>query len=128
MELTRYAVALLGLERKLAQRPELLTMLRDGIEDVLRNLPHFPVDHGNTIARFANLYLNSLSTLTPRIMVSGDPTHLNNPDNANRIRALLLAGVRAAILWRQSGGSRLTLLLRRNPLLRETRRLLASLD
>ena len=128
MELTRYAVALLGLERKLARRPELLAAIRAGIEEVIRNLPHFPVDHGNTIARFADLYLNSLSTLSPRIMVSGDPVHLNNSDNANRIRALLLAGVRAAILWRQSGGTRLTLLLRRNPLLRETRRLLASLD
>jgi high frequency lysogenization protein len=128
MELTRYAVALFGLERQLARRPELLAVIRAGVEDVIRNLPHFPVDHGNTLARFADLYLNSLSTLTPRIMVSGDPVHLNNPDNANRIRALLLAGARAAILWRQSGGSRLTLLLRRNPLLRETRRLLASLD
>jgi high frequency lysogenization protein len=127
MELTRYAVALLSLERKLAQRPELLDAIRAGIEDVIRNLPYFPVDHSNAIARFADLYLNSLSTLTPRIMVSGDPAHLNNPENANRIRALLLAGIRAATLWRQSGGGRLTLLLRRNPLLRETRRLLASL-
>ncbi|MCU0808457.1 MAG: lysogenization regulator HflD, partial [Candidatus Contendobacter sp.] len=128
MELTRYAVGLLGLERKLARRPELLATLRAGIEDAIRNLPHFPVGHDNTIARFADLYLNSLSTLTPRIMVNGDPVHLNNPDNANRIRALLLAGIRAAILWRQSGGGRLTLLLRRNPLLRETRRLLTSLE
>lgn len=128
MELTRYAVTLLGLERKLARRSDLLATLRTGIEDAIRNLPHFPVDHDNTIARFADLYLNSLSTLTPRIMVNGDPVHLNNPDNANRIRALLLAGIRAAILWRQSGGGRLTLLLRRNPLLRETRRLLASLE
>ncbi|MFZ1643657.1 MAG: high frequency lysogenization protein HflD [Candidatus Contendobacter sp.] len=128
MELTRYAVALLSLERKLAQRPELLDAIRAGIEDVIRNLPYFPVDHSNAIARFADLYLNSLSTLTPRIMVNGDPAHLNNPENANRIRALLLAGIRAATLWRQSGGGRLTLLLRRNPLLRETRRLLASLD
>lgn len=128
LELTRYAVALLGLERKLARRPNLLAAIRAGIEDTIRNLSHFPVDHSNTIARFADLYINSLSTLTPRIMVNGDPIHLNNPDNANRIRALLLAGIRAAILWRQSGGGRLTLLLRRNPLLRETRRLLASLE
>jgi high frequency lysogenization protein len=128
MELTRYVLALLGLERKLARRPELLDAIRAGIEDAIRNLPHFPVDHSNTIARFADLYLNSLSTLSPRIMVSGDPAHLSHPENANRIRALLLAGIRAATLWRQSGGGRLTLLLRRNPLLRETRRLLASLD
>lgn len=128
MELTRYAIALLGLERKLARRTDLLAALRAGLEEAIRNLSHFPVAHSNTIARFADLYLNSLSTLTPRIMVNGDPIHLNNPDNANRIRALLLAGIRAAILWRQSGGGRLTLLLRRNPLLRETRRLLASLE
>lgn len=126
MELTRYAVTLLSLDRKLARRPELLDALRTGLEDVIRNLAHFPVDHGNTIARFADLYLNSISTLSPRIMVNGDPVHLNNPDNANRIRALLLAGIRAATLWRQSGGGRLTVLLRRNPLLRETQRLLAS--
>lgn len=128
MELTRYVVALLGLERKLARRFELLRVIRTGIEDVIQNLNYFPVDHSNAIARFADLYLNSLSTLSPRIMVSGDPAHLNNPENANRIRALLLAGVRAATLWRQSGGGRLTLLLRRNPLLRETRRLLAGID
>lgn len=126
MELTRYAVTLLSLERKLARRPELLDALRAGLEDVIRNLAHFPVDHSNTIARFADLYLNSISTLSPRIMVNGDPVHLNNPDNANRIRALLLAGIRAATLWRQSGSGRLTVLLRRNPLLREAQRLLAS--
>lgn len=128
MELTRYVVALLGLERKLARRPDLLESLRAGLEEVIQNLNYFPVDHSNAIARFADLYLNSLSTLTPRIMVSGDPVHLNNPENASRIRALLLAGVRAAMLWRQSGGRRWTLLFRRNPLLRETRRLLTEVD
>ena len=127
MELTRYAVALLSLERKLSRRADLLQAIRTGIENTLPNLAHFPIGHGNLIARFAEIYLNSLSTLSPRIMVSGEPIHLNNPENSNRIRALLLAGIRAATLWRQSGGGRLTLLLRRNPLLRETRRLLASL-
>jgi high frequency lysogenization protein len=126
MELTRYVITLMRLERQLSRRDDLLRLIRAGIEDIVRNLAHFPLDHGNTIAGFADLYLKTLSTLSPRIMVSGDPVHLNNPANTNRIRALLLAGVRAAILWRQSGGGRLTLLLRRNPLLRETRLLLAS--
>jgi high frequency lysogenization protein len=128
MELTRYAVTLLSLERKLSRQADLLNVLRAGLEETIQNLPHFPVDHSNTIARFADLYLRTLSTLSPRVMVSGDPTYLSHPENANRIRALLLAGVRAATLWRQSGGGRLTLLLRRNPLLREVRRLLAGLE
>lgn len=126
MELTRYTVTLLRLERQLSRRDDLLRLIRADLEDIIGNLTLFPVGHGNTVARFADLYLNSLSTLSPRIMVSGIPVHLNNPENANRIRALLLAGVRAAILWRQSGGSRLNLLLRRNALLRETRSLLAD--
>ena len=126
IELTRYAIALLGLERKLAQRADLLKAISASLEEIVQNLPHFPVNHSNTIARFADIYLKNISTLSPRIMVNGVQVHLNNPENANRIRALLLAGVRAATLWRQSGGTRLTLLLRRNPLLRETRALLAN--
>ena len=60
--------------------------------------------------------------------MNSNPLYLTNPANQNRIRALLLAGVRAAILWRQSGGSRLTLLLRRKALLAEGQRLLAVLE
>ena len=126
MELTRYAVTLLALERKLARRSDLLSLISAGLDEISARLVHFPLTHSNTIARFADLYLKTLSTLSPRIMVSGTQAYLNNPENANRIRALLLGGVRAATLWRQSGGNRLTLLLRRNPLLRETRRLLAA--
>ncbi len=126
MELTRYAVTLLALERKLARRGDLLSLISTGLGEISASLVHFPLTHSNTIARFADLYLKTLSTLSPRIMVSGTQAYLNNPENANRIRALLLGGVRAATLWRQSGGNRLTLLLRRNPLLRETRRLLAA--
>ncbi|MFZ1491993.1 MAG: high frequency lysogenization protein HflD [Candidatus Competibacter denitrificans] len=127
MELTRYAIALLGLERKLSQRTDLLKAIGISLEEIVQNLPHFPINHSNTIARFADIYLKNISILSPRIMVNGVQVHLNNPENANRIRALLLAGVRAATLWRQSGGTRLTLLLRRNPLLRETRVLLANI-
>ena len=128
MELTRYVVTLLRLERQLSRRNDLLETLRTGIAGVVQNLAHFPLDHSNTMARFADLYLKTISTLTPRIMVSGSQLHLNNPENASRIRALLLAGVRAAILWRQSGGSRWKLLVRRNALLREARLLLAGMD
>jgi len=128
LELTRYVVTLLRLGRQLAQRDDLLDILRDGMAGVAQNLAHFPLDHSNTIARFADLYLKTISTLTPRIMVSGSQIHLNNPENASRIRALLLAGVRAAILWRQSGGSRWQLLVRRNRLLREVRSLLTGVD
>lgn len=126
VELTQYVFNLLHLERKLSRRPDFLQLLRIGMQDIIANLANFPATHTNTIARFADLYMKTISTMTPRIMVSGNPAHLNNPENANRIRALLLAGIRAAMLWRQSGGGRWSLLLRRNVLLRETRSLLTK--
>ncbi len=128
IELTRYAVTLLGLERKLSGRTDLLQAIGVSLEEITQNLSHFPINHSNTIARFADIYLKNISTLSPRIMVNGVQIHLNNPENAKRIRALLLAGIRAATLWRQSGGSRWLLLLRRNPLLRQARLLLATLN
>ena len=51
----------------------------------------------------------------------------NNPDNANKVRAILLAGIRAAVLWTQCGGSRWQVLFKRSALLLETEKLLARL-
>lgn len=126
MEITRYIINLLMLERKLARRPDLVRQIRAGIEASIARLEHFSVVDEAMIADFAQLYTATISALTPRIMVQGNPLFLSNPDNQNRIRALLLAGIRAAILWRNSGGGRLTLLFRRNALLREGQRLLAA--
>ncbi len=128
MEISRYALELLVLERKLSRHPEFLKSIRAGIEATADKLNHFPLTHDNIIASLAEIYSSTISTLAPRIMVKGEPTHLTNPGNVNRIRALLLAGMRAAILWRQSGGGRLTLLFRRKALRLEAQRLLAALD
>ncbi len=129
MELTRYVVTLLRLERKLSRRQDLLNALSAGIKDLIQNLAHFPVTHSNTIARFADLYLQTISTLSPRIMVNGAQVASEQPgETPTGFGRCCWLGSAAATLWRQSGGSRLTLLLRRNPLLRETRLLaLASL-
>ena len=127
MELTRYVINLLVLERKLAKQPDLLRQIRVGIESSLARLEHFSCTDDAVVAGFAELYAATISTLTPRILVNGEPLYLTNPANQNRIRALLLAGIRAAVLWRQKGGGRLTLLFRRSALLAEGRRLLAML-
>jgi high frequency lysogenization protein len=125
IEITRYVISLLVLERKLMKHPRMAQRIREGIETTLTRLEHFPLTHDNTIANLADIYTTTISTLTPRIMVNGDPIHLNNSDNANRIRALLLAGIRAAMLWRQSGGGRLTLIFKRKVLLQEAQRMIA---
>lgn len=116
MELTRYAVSLMQLERKLAANREMLRHVAAGIADTRQRLSHFALLHANILAGLADIYSNSISQLQPRIMVRGEALHLQNPDNANRIRALLLAGIRSAMLWRQTGGNRWQLLLGRKRL------------
>jgi high frequency lysogenization protein len=46
-------------------------------------------------------------------MVNGEHNHLSNPDNANKIRAFLLAAMRSAVLWSQCGGSRWQIMFKR---------------
>lgn len=121
----RYAIGLIQLERKLAANTAMLAKISDELEGTQHQLKHFGLTHSNVIARLADIYSNTISTLTPRIMVSGENNHLQKQENANKVRALLLAGIRAAVLWQQCGGKRWHLLLQRGKLLREARLLLA---
>lgn len=121
LELIRYAISLLKLERVLSGRREMVAAIGDGIEEARAKLEHFPMLHPNLLAHLADIYARTVSQLQPRIMVQGDPRHLQIPDNQNRIRALLLAGVRSAWLWRQVGGSRWKILLGRKQLLADAR-------
>jgi high frequency lysogenization protein len=117
-ELSRYLVVLLHLERKLSKRSDLLNKLTEGIERAQQQLAHFDISHGNVVASLADTYAQTVSTLQPRIMVKGDPNRLSEAGVANQIRALLLAAMRSAVLWRQCGGTRLGLLLGRRKLVR----------
>jgi high frequency lysogenization protein len=126
LEVTRYAIALLHLERKLARQPRMLETLRLGLERIHKQAEYFSPTHANIIAALGELYQATISTLQPRIMVQGEPTYLADPSRASLIRALLLAGIRAAVLWRQLGGSRWQLLIGRRKILETAQALLQA--
>ena len=113
IELTRYSIGILFLATKLLKKPNMLQKLSDGIEKAQDQIEHFGIDHTNIHASLGGLYSDTISTLNPRIMVSGEPTILNNPDTANKVRTLLLCAIRSAVLWLQLGGSRWQLLFKR---------------
>lgn len=117
LELTRYVSALVVLERTLAGQPLMLDAIAEGIEDVRRDAQHDDITSPHVVRGLARIYRTTLSTLTPRIMVSGEPELLKRDENAQLIRALLLAAVRSAVLWRQLGGSRRRILFTRGLLL-----------
>jgi high frequency lysogenization protein len=123
--LTRLVLGVLRLQRSLARNPRMLDELRSGIERIQRQVDHFGIAHATVQARLAELYVATLSQLRPRVIVHGNPLHLADAQKVEQIRALLLAGVRAAVLWRQVGGSQLRLLFRRREYAMLARGLLA---
>jgi high frequency lysogenization protein len=122
---TRYTINLLQLERLLAKKPEVLGKVAADLQSMEQQLEHFELTHSNVTARLADIYLNHISTSGPRIMVSGENNYLENPHTASKVRALLLCGIRAAVLWRQCGGSRWQLLFKRRAIIKEAEALLA---
>lgn len=106
VETTRYLVGVLALERKLARSPNGLGMLAERINQVHRQLAHFAITDEQVLANFASIYSDIISELGPKLQISGNPDCLKQPQVQNKIRALLLAAMRSAVLWRQLGGKR----------------------
>ena len=115
----RYALALLALERQLAKRSDLLQIMGSRLDQIHSQVEHFGPTHENVVAACGSLYEDTISTFRQRIQVHGDMRHLQQPSNASKIRALLLAGIRSARLWRQLGGHRWQLVFSRKKLLKE---------
>ncbi|MGI2147149.1 high frequency lysogenization protein HflD [Shewanella baltica] len=106
VEITRYLVGVLALERKLVRSNSGLGMLAERINQVNRQLHHFAITDEQVIANLASIYSDIISNLGPKIQISGNPVCLQRPIIQQKIRALLLAAMRSAVLWRQLGGKR----------------------
>ncbi|CAD6367180.1 High frequency lysogenization protein HflD [Shewanella hafniensis] len=106
VEITRYLVGVLALERKLVRSNSGLGMLAERINQVNRQLHHFAITDEQVVANLASIYSDIISNLGPKIQISGNPVCLQRPIVQHKIRALLLAAIRSAVLWRQLGGKR----------------------
>jgi high frequency lysogenization protein len=132
VEIARYVASVLQLERTLERDTVMLAAIRHGLKSMITALP---VNHGSTntsigpnvTTQLAELYRATLSTIKPRIMVSGEHGHLNDPATAEMVRAVLLAGIRSAYLWRQLGGSRWQLFISGQTTVREAQQILEQL-
>lgn len=127
-ELTRYVIGVIQLAIKLGKDAQRQEALGRDIGDLDDRRKAFDMEDSQLFAPLADIYQRHLSTLSPRIMVKGEPLHLQNPDTAARIRTALLAGVRAAHLWQQCGGSRWQLVFKRAKLVTTARQLLSAAD
>jgi len=113
----RYVMGVLHLQSKLAKKPDMLSVIASRLEQAERQMDHFgSISHDTVVSNLADIYTNTLSGFKFRIQVSGDINYLQQTRVANQIRALLFAGIRSAMLWRQLGGSRLQIIFQRKKL------------
>jgi high frequency lysogenization protein len=117
MQVTKYMIGMMALERKLIEDSATLDLLDERILQVQRQLQHFSISDDSVLRNLDSIYKDLISNLGPKIQVNGTPSCLQQAHNQHKIRALLLAGVRAAVLWRQLGGKRRQLILSRSAMI-----------
>jgi high frequency lysogenization protein len=122
-DLARYVFAMLYMERKFATDPAMMSVVHTRLEHASFRAEHFANNVNDLCHSVSGIYQDTLSKLRFRIKVTGSAQHLHNSNNADVIRALLLAGIRSAFLWRQLGGRRWKLLWQRKQLLRTSQQL-----
>ena len=125
-ESLRYAVGLLQIEKKFRRAGKIQEQVGSCLESISRADPELAQHEREDLQAhdISSLYSETVSTLSPRIVVNGKPQYLQNERTVDWVRTLLLAGLRSAILWNQLGGGRFELMFGRKKIIREAQSLL----
>ena len=107
IEVLRYVMSVLQLQNQLYRDEQKFSEFGIAIE----RLSSFPKEE--VISAYSKVYQDFISTMRPQIIVQGEEDFLQRDEVPQRIRSLLLAAVRSAVLWRQKDGSRFKILWQR---------------
>ncbi|WP_417683312.1 high frequency lysogenization protein HflD [Pseudidiomarina aquimaris] len=106
VEITRYMVGVLALARRFERSTKAVADLGQRIQQLQRQQQQFQFEQETIITGMAGAYSDFISPLGRPLQIHGKPALLQQKNEQNQIRALLLAAIRSAILWRQVGGKR----------------------
>ena len=113
-ELMRYGIQLIQLAKKVQNSPAISQQLADQLKDIDTHHEIESISFDNEIIEeIASVYLDCISPIKPRVIISGEQGYLAQEETAAKVRVCLLAGVRSAFLWLQKGGSKLQLMTAR---------------
>jgi len=121
--IAHYVLSMMKIAIRLTRDNDLSAVLSDRLRDIERSGADFEMSRSAVVIKIDGLYQETISNLHPRIMVAGEQNYLQNTETAARVRTVLLAGIRAAVLWRQLGGSKWKLLFARKKYVAIARRL-----
>lgn len=123
VEITKNAFKVISLELTIEKNQAVFNKLGQDIdaarESILRRYPDYESGRADVVLSqdclhdFSELYQSLISPNFPRLMIYGEEAYLSRVENQEMIRTLLLAGIRACVLWRQVGGRRRYFLFRR---------------
>lgn len=89
----------------------------------------YDVNHNINVltSKLAELYLNIISSLGSRVVVKGVKCFLQDFRIQEKIRCLLLAGIRSIVLWKQFGGNQIKLIYFRYCIIKKAKKILFNL-
>ena len=113
-QIRRYITEILILRKSLSKNMIMQSVVRAGLSnlepirpsliDCMQTNQQEINEQNYTFEEISSLYRKTLSTLKHRIKVAGKVKFLKNEIVSNKIRGLLFAGVRSAVLWHQLNG------------------------
>jgi len=104
-QLPKLALSVIQLERRFDADGAMVRRVQAGIRAQAQVAQERGASDPNVITALGALYADTLSHLRPRVLVQGNPHYLGQAPVVAEVRAVLLAAVRSAVLWRQTGGS-----------------------
>lgn len=116
-DIMRYLLSFIYLERKLMRNAKVRDKLEKRITQMEHQKRYFEPLHPTILSNLADIYSEAVSDLNYQIQIVGRATYLNRQDIIDKIRALLLAGLRSTVLWKQMGGNRWQLIFGRKQIL-----------
>lgn len=123
LNIIKYVLTLLNLQSKFVSQDAMVKQVQHGIQQA-GHLGSLDEHEAAMIEILAATYSKTISQLQPRVIIAGQPYHLKNKEVTEKIRAILLAGIRSAVLWKQVGGSHLQLLFKRKAYIQQAEQLL----
>ena len=119
VELLRYVMSILHLKTQLYKNHQSYNKFASEVERLSA------VTNDDLINACSDLYQRFISDLRPQIIVQGEQDFLQHEEVPAKIRAMLLAAFRSAVLWQQKGGTKFKIVWERTRMRNAATRLLS---
>ncbi|NVK22647.1 MAG: high frequency lysogenization protein HflD [Kangiellaceae bacterium] len=121
----RYLVGVLNLQKRFMSDHNMQEIMQSRLAQTNRLFNYQQSINHEVIEQLANIYKDTISSYSTKIQVTGNGKYLEQAANQAKIRALLLAAIRSAVLWQQVGGKKRQFLLSKNRIVETAKALMA---